>query len=98
MSDESQPLANATAWMVVYIASSEPEAYIVAGRLQSEGIPTFVHQEPVGKAYGLTIGALGEVKVLVSPSDYERAQEILDDDEDYESDDTDLALEDDESE
>lgn len=98
MSDESQPLANPTAWMVVYIANSEPEAYIVAGRLQSEGIPTFVHQEPVGKAYGLTIGALGEVKVLVSPSDFERAQEILDDDEDYESDDTNLALEDDESE
>ncbi len=80
--------------MVVYIARSEPEAYIIAGRLQSEGIKSFVHQEPAGRAYGLTIGVLGEIKVLVLPEDYERALAILDD-EDYESDDTDLVADDD---
>lgn len=80
--------------MVVHIAHSEPEAYIVAGRLQSEGIPTFVHQEPVGKAYGLSVGPLGEVKVLVRPEDFDQALAILDDN-DYESSDTDLALDDD---
>ena len=41
--------------MVVYIANSEPEAYVVAGRLQNEGIPAIVHQEPVGRAYGLAL-------------------------------------------
>ena len=76
--------------MVVYVASSEPEAYIVAGRLQSEGIPAFVHQEPVGRAYGFSVGPLGEVKVLVNPEDYDQALVILEDDQ-YESDDTDLA-------
>ena len=84
--------------MVVYIAYSEPEAYIVAGRLQTEGIPVFVHQEPVGKAYGLTGGSLGEVKVLVNAHDYDRALEILDDtdeSDDDESDDLDLAPSDD---
>lgn len=80
--------------MVVYVASSEPEAYVVAGRLQSEGIGTFVHQEPVGRAYGLTVGPLGEVKVLVHPEQYEQALNILDDDE-YVSDDLDIVPEDD---
>ena len=81
--------------MVVYIAHSEPEAYIVAGRLESEGIKAWVHQEPVGRAYGLSIGPLGEVKVLVSPEDYDQALAILDED-DVESDDTDIIPEDDE--
>ncbi len=67
--------------MVVYVAYSEPEAYIVAGRLENEGIHALVHQEPVGRAYGITIGPLGEVKVLVNPDDYDRALTILDVDE-----------------
>ncbi len=82
--------------MVVYVATSEPEAYIVAGRLQSEGIEVFVHQEPIAKAYGFSVGTLGEIKVLVSPEDYDRALAILDEDaEAYNSEDTDIVLDDD---
>jgi len=81
--------------MVVYVAYSEPEAYIVAGRLQSEGIDAFVHQEPVGRAYGFSMGPLGEVKVLVRPEDYDQALTILDDEE-IVSDETDIVPEDDE--
>lgn len=95
MDEQPKSLSSSDGWMVVYIAHSEPEAYIVAGRLQTDGIPAFVHQEPVGRAYGLTVGPLGEVKVLVSPGDYEQALAILDDDD--ESDDLDLAYDDDES-
>ncbi|MEO8396043.1 MAG: DUF2007 domain-containing protein [Chloroflexota bacterium] len=79
--------------MVVYVASSEPEAYIVAGRLQSEGIEAFVHQEPIGRAYGLSIGPLGEVKVLVRPDQYDQALNILDDEE-FLSDETDITTDD----
>jgi hypothetical protein len=75
--------------MVVYVASNEPEAYVIAGRLQSEGIEAFVHQEPVGRAYGLSVGPLGEVKVLVRPDHYDQALTILDDDE-FLSDETDI--------
>ncbi len=87
-----QPLAQSTGWMVVYIASSEPEAYIIVGRLETEGIKAFVHQEPAGRAYGLTIGTLGEITVLVSPEDYDQATAILDQDAD---DDTDMVPDDD---
>ncbi len=81
MDDESQSLAPSNAWMVVYVASSEPEAYVVAGRLQTEGIETYIHQESIGRSMGFSIGPLGEVKVSVRPNDYDRALTILDDDE-----------------
>lgn len=77
--------------MVVYIATSEPEAYIVAGRLKNEGIETFVHQEPIARAYGFSVGTLGEIKVLVGAEDYDRALEILDEDAEADnSEDTDI--------
>mgnify|MGYP002398477317 CR=1 FL=1 len=87
--------------MVVYIAYSEPEAYIIVGRLQTEGIPAFVQQEAIGKVYGFAGGPLGDVRVLVNAQDYDRAQAILDDTEDFDesddeySDDLDLAPDDD---
>lgn len=95
---QDDDLAPSTAWMVVYVAYSEPEAYVVAGRLESEGIPSFVHQEPAGRAYGFTVGPMGEVKVLVHPDDYDRATEILDTDvEADDSDDLDIIPDDDDA-
>lgn len=67
-------------WMVVYVADNQPEAHVVAGRLHSMGIEARVHQEPFGSAVGITFGALGEVRVLVLSSDYDRAMAILDED------------------
>jgi len=73
--------------MVVYVAHSEPEAIIVAGRLQNEGIETFIHREPVGNVYGIYADPLGEVTVFVHPRDYDQAAGILDEDVDIEDDD-----------
>ncbi|KXK25285.1 MAG: hypothetical protein UZ15_CFX003000076 [Chloroflexi bacterium OLB15] len=67
----------ASAWNVVYVAASLPEAHIISGRLQSEGIPSWIAHEPIASAYGLTSGTLGDVRVLVIPADYDRAMEIL---------------------
>jgi hypothetical protein len=66
-------------WMVVYTTNNLSEAHIVAGRLRHEGVDAMVHQEPLGGALGITVGALGEVKVLVGAEDYERAQAVLND-------------------
>jgi hypothetical protein len=91
MNNQLNSLSPSSAWMVVYIATSEPEAYIVAGRLKSEGIEAFVHQEPIAKAYGFSVGTLGEIKVLVSAEDYDRALAILDEDAEADnSEDTDI--------
>jgi hypothetical protein len=64
-------------WMVVYTAFNSPEAHIVAGRLESEGIPAMVNQAPGANAIGIHIGSLGEVTVLVREEDYWRALMIL---------------------
>ena len=36
-----------------------------------------IHQEAGAAAIGITLGNLGEIKVLVSPKDYERAANLL---------------------
>ena len=64
-------------WMVVYVTYSVPEAHIIAGKLQHEDIPAMVHTQAGAGAIGITIGQLGEVAVLVSPRDYERALQVL---------------------
>ncbi len=66
--------------MIVWVTYSAPEAHIIAGRLESEGIPAMVYSEPGAAALGIHIGSLGEVKVLVRPHDYERALAALEPD------------------
>ncbi|MBZ0303257.1 MAG: DUF2007 domain-containing protein [Anaerolineae bacterium] len=63
--------------MVVYVTHNIHEAHIVVGRLQSDGIPAMLHQVPGASAMGITIGPLGEIKVLVNPDDYEAALDAL---------------------
>lgn len=62
---------------IVYITNSDFDARVVAGLLETEGIPVLVQQEPAGSALGITVGILGEVKVVVRPQDYQRALDIL---------------------
>jgi len=64
-------------WKVVAVARGLAPASIISGRLETEGIPTRVQQEPAGVAIGLTIGLLGEAKVLVPESLAEQALDIL---------------------
>lgn len=64
-------------WMIVYVTYNLADAHIVAGRLESDDIPTFIYREPGASALGIHIGRLGEIKVLVSPADYDRAQAVL---------------------
>ncbi len=77
MSNLSSPKDRKPEWMVVYLTYSPPEAYIVAGRLQNEGIGAWVHQPAGANAIGITIGPLGEVRVLVDAPDYDRALALL---------------------
>lgn len=68
-------------WMIVFVTHDIPEAYVISGRLDHEGIPCFVHTQPGASAMGITIGSMGEVKVLVKPEHYDRALDILYSDE-----------------
>ncbi len=64
-------------WETVAVAQGLAEASIISGRLETEGIPTRVHQEPAGVAIGLTVGRLGEAQVLVPEQLAQRALSIL---------------------
>ena len=67
-------------WRVVFTTANAAEAEIVASRLRADEVPAMVHQEAGGRALGITVGKLGEVRVLVRPDDYERAITILEPD------------------
>jgi len=65
--------------LVVLCKSRHGEAQIIKARLEDEGIPAALSYESAGVVYGLTIDGLGEVRILVSESDLERAQAVLTD-------------------
>lgn len=64
-------------WVAVYITHNVPEAHIILGKLRVHDIPAMIHQEAGATAIGITLGNLGEIKILVSPADYECAAALL---------------------
>jgi hypothetical protein len=64
-------------WEVVAVVNGLAQASILQGRLETEGVLARIHQEPAGVALGLTVGALGEAKVLVPEPLVEEALRIL---------------------
>ena len=66
-----------TEFTTVYVARGQPEAEIVKGRLNCEGIPAILRYEAAGLIYGLTIDGLGQVEVRVPTPFARHAREIL---------------------
>ncbi len=64
-------------WIVIYVTNDFTDAHIIAGRLEVEGIKTFIHRQPGASAFGITVGAFGEISVLVHPHDETHAEAIL---------------------
>ena len=64
-------------WSAIYITHNLQEAHIVVGMLQANDVPAMIHQEAGATALGITLGNLGEIKVLVSSEEYERAAALL---------------------
>ena len=63
--------------VVVYRAANVMEAEVVAARLTAAGIPSWRRAETLGRAYGLTIGPLAQVDILVPAALAEHAQAVL---------------------
>ena len=63
-------------WVPVATAMGHIEANLIAGRLQSEGIPARISQEAAGAALGLTIGMF-QIRVLVPEAMAQQALLIL---------------------
>lgn len=54
---------------VVYIANGKLEAESVKILLESFNIPAYINQESAGTVYGLGVGPMGEVEIIV-PKQY----------------------------
>lgn len=70
--NDNMPSPGPTEWVVVAHAVGQEQAAILAGLLRSNEIPVFIQQEAAGRALGLTMGALGMIRVLV-PTQFEAA-------------------------
>jgi len=64
-------------WAIAYTASGMTNANIVAGRLETEGIPIRLKYEAVGAIYAITLDGLGKVDILVPVNYLEKAREVL---------------------
>jgi hypothetical protein len=63
-------------WVLAFSAATEAEGAVVAGFLESQGIPVNIEtrsfrQEPV------TFGALVQIRLLVAPDQLELARQVL---------------------
>lgn len=70
-------LSEETGLITVYVASGQPEAQIIKGHLEIEGIPAMLRYESAGIVYGLTIDGLGQVEVQVPSTLAEEARQVL---------------------
>ena len=62
---------------VVYVANGMLEAESVKILLESFNIPAFINQESAGTVYGLTVGPMGVVEVIVPEQYREDAKKII---------------------
>lgn len=65
-------------WVVIAVVGWA-EAEVIRSKLDAAGIPCILQREAAGVAFGITIGALGEVRVLVPEPLAEQAVELLND-------------------
>ena len=70
----------------VGIADGQVEAEIIKGLLNANGVDVWLSQESAGSALGLTIGAMGEVEIMVRAEQAEQARALIDDDPEMEPD------------
>ena len=65
-------------YTTIYIASGQPEAEIIKGRLECYSIPAILKYESLGLVYGLTVDGLGQVEIQIPADLVQNAKRILD--------------------
>ncbi len=66
-------------FIVVYTSNGKLNAEMIKAFLESEGVKVMISQESAGSTYGLTIGPLGEVDILVPENQETHARKLLSD-------------------
>jgi len=63
-------------WVELLITSDEMEAEMIKDLLESGGIPVVIRSAKV-RPYPVSIGKMGEIKLLVRRSDLEAAEAVI---------------------
>lgn len=71
------PTATNQPWVTLVSCGAVMEADFVRSRLESEGIRVFIPDENLMTAAAWGLNAYGYIRVQVSPTDYEKARELL---------------------
>ncbi len=66
-----------THWEIIAVVNGLDRAQILRGQLESEGIPTRVQQDSGGGVLAVTVGVMGQAKILVPVPLVEQALKIL---------------------
>jgi hypothetical protein len=66
-------------WELIIEVSGELQADLLRNLLEIQGIKVFLNQEGAGRAYGLTVGPMGQVQVLVPEHQSREAHQIVED-------------------
>jgi len=64
-------------WKSIISVQGELQAEVVRGLLEAQGIPVNLSQEGVARAYGLGIGPLSEVEILVPDNYFHEAEKVI---------------------
>ena len=66
-------------WELITKVSGELQAELLGNLLKAQGVKVFLNQEGAGRAYGLTVGPMGEVQILVPEHQSQEARRIIND-------------------
>lgn len=66
-------------WEKIGVAAGDLQAEIFQGLLEAQGIPVVLSREGAGRAFGLSVGLMGEVDILVPTHLVKQAEQVLDD-------------------
>ena len=64
-------------WITLETVQGDLEAELIRGMLEAQEIPVLLSREGAGRAFGLTVGPMGEVEVLVPKALENDAKKIL---------------------
>ncbi len=64
-------------WVSVSELYDPEEAYLVIGLLEASGVPVKVERESAGRLFGLTVGPLAKITILVPVEKRPEAEKLL---------------------
>ena len=72
--------SNCINWVSISELYDPEEAYLVIGLLEAAGIPVKVDRESAGELFGLTVGPLARIVILVPSEKKAEAEKLIEGD------------------